>query len=194
MPTTTVGLYEVTLEQTASGQQIRNVWHYLATLGQDDEQDLVADAFDETIMTDLAGIINSSVAFDLIRVANLTGIEADAVQSPSQGSGNVVGLNMTPVMAASFRMNRTTKETRNGSKRFAGLIEENVQGTTFAPAYLVDLQAFESLLAGQISTVGLLADPVILHKPDVAGVWTYNEVASVTALNRVTTQNSRKSF
>lgn len=194
MPTTTSGLYELVLESSASGQPMKSVFHYLTTLGQDDMQEEVADSFDATIMSDLAGILNSNISFDNIRVANLTGVLADWNLTPSQGSGDVIGSNMAAFTAASYVLNRTTKETRNGAKRFPGMVEENVNGASFTGPYFTALEAFAIVLASQITGGGVNADLVILRKPDILGVWLYNDVANAQALNRLTTQNSRKNF
>lgn len=195
MPTTAVGLYELLLEQDFGGEKVLNVFHYLSNTSDDDEQDLCATAFDEDIMAALAAIQSSLVTYEFIRVKNITGTLADSVLTPSQTDGDVVGANMTGALAVSFRYNRVSKDTRNGSKRFVGLIEENVTASTFIPAYITDLDALAVLLGTDISTVGGVFAPVIVRKPpDGAGVYTYNTVANVVALNRVTTQNSRKNF
>lgn len=195
MPVTGSGIYEVVLEQTYQNQEIFNVFHYLNTLGLDDEQEKCADAFDETLMATLAGLQSTNLDYNLIRVANLTGNLADFSKVPSQGDGDVVGSDIVSFTAFSFRYNRETKDTRNGAKRFAGLIEENVQSTGFGPTFFSSLQAFAILLGNDISTVGGIFSPIILRKPPAAGpLYTYNTVSSVTALNRTTTQSSRKVF
>lgn len=194
MPTTSTGLYEVTLEMNAGGQPLKSVFHYLATLGQDDDQDLIAAAFDEDVAPAIANIMNTNIQLDFIRAANLTGDLADAVIPSTVSAGQVVGSNMAAFTAAPFRLVRTTKETRNGSKRIPGMIEENVNGAIFTGPFFTAMESVAATMSAQIATTGIIADIVILRRPDVAGVFTYNEVSTVVALNRLTTQNSRKSF
>ncbi len=194
MPTTVDGLYEVILEQTIQGRNVKNVFHYLATLGQDDDQDLIATAFADDILPGLQVITSVGLTFDEVRVANLTGLLADFSLVPSTTGGNRVGSSTADFLSMPYRLIRTTKETRNGAKRFGGLLEEDIQGGGFTAAYFIEMQTFAAILAGQISTTGIIAEPIVLRKPDVLGVWTYNEVSNVVAVNHQTTQNSRKKF
>lgn len=195
MPTTSTGIYELVLEQTYQGQAARNVFHYLHTLGQDDEQDKCGEAFNNDVMASLANTQNVGVDYTNIRVANLTGILADTNTIPVPTSGTVIGDEVVGFTAYPLRYNRVTKDTRNGAKRFTGLVEENVKTTGFEVAFFALMQSVATILGQPITSVGAIFGPIILHKPaDGAGVFTYNDVASVTALNRTTTQNSRKAF
>lgn len=195
MPTLTEGLYELVLEQDYLSQSIINVFHYVNALGDDDLQGLCADSFDQDILPGLSIIQSDSLSYTNIRVANLTGDLADANLTPATTQGLVNGEDVTTFMAAPFRYNRLTKDTRNGSKRFAGLVEANTLTVGFLPAYLTALQLFATLLDDDISVPGGIFEPVILSKPDnPPGTWTYNPLDSVTALNRTTSQNSRKRF
>lgn len=194
MPTVTAGLYEVVLEQVYYGQSMKNVFHYIATLNQDDDQDKVAVAFDTTILEELSYIQSAAVLYTEIRVANLTGFLADFSMTPTIPDGAVVGDVCADFVAIPFRYVRTSKETRNGSKRFAGLTEANAEVGGFTSAFFTQMTALAVFLGGQISGGGIVCDPVILHKPDISGVWLFNEVANVLPLNRQTTQNSRKAF
>lgn len=195
MPTTAVGLYEVVLEQTFFNDTLLNVFHYLSSTSDDDVQALVAQAFDEDVMAAIAVICSTNVIFENIRVANLTGDLADANLTPSQPDGDVIGAVVAGFVGAAYRYNRVSKDTRNGAKRFGGMVEENILGGSFTVAYNVDLDALAVVLSAEISTVGAVLDPVIVRKPvGAGGIWTYNDVAAVQNLNRVTTQNSRKTF
>lgn len=195
MPQTQAGIYELVLEQSYQNQQVLNVFHYINTLADDDLQEECATAFDEDVQPTIAGRLNSSVFFTNIRVANLTGTLADFNLTPTDDQGLLVGLGIVSFVCFPFRYNRVTKDTRNGAKRFTGMIEENVETTGFLPAYFNTMEALGVILGTPISTVGGIFDPIILHKPaDEAGIYTYNTVASVQALNRTTTQNSRKVF
>lgn len=194
MPTATSGLYEVILDQSYGTEKVKNVFHYLHTLGDDDLQDLCGLAFDEDVMAGLAALLNVVLTFDEIRCANITGELADVTRIPSENNGDVTGDASPAMVACSFRYQRTTKETRNGGKRFCGMVEGNINVNTFESAYFTAMQAVATTLATDISTVGGIFSPVILRKPDIEGVWLYNDVANVIALNRVTTQNSRKFF
>lgn len=192
MPTTTSGLYELVLEQTYGSEQVKNVFHYLHTLGNDDKQLECANAFDEDALAAISTVSNTLIAYTEIKVANLTGQLADASIVPTTPNGIRPGVIGPSFLSCPYRYIRTSKETRNGSKRFGGMTEDDITGNNFTPTYFIIMQALESVLAGQIDVVGDIFEPVILRKPDILGVWLYNELANVIAVDRVTTQNSRK--
>lgn len=195
MPVTSVGLYELVLEQEYFSLPVLNVFHYLSATADDDVQDLCATAFDEDLMAIIAPSQNTTLLYKNIRCANITGGGADFNLTPSQGDGDIVGSVVAGFTSNSFRYNRTTKETRNGAKRFTAMVEENIIGSSFTVPYNAVLDALATALSQQITTVGGVFDPIILRKPDDGfGNYTYNVLASVQNLDRVTTQNSRKNF
>jgi len=195
MPTATAGIYELIFNQLYSEQVVKNVFHYLHTLGNDDEQVLCAQAFDEDVVSALADVQNTLVDYTDIRVRNLTGVGADAVLIPTLSNGALVGIAVTTFMSTPFRYNRATKDTRNGAKRLAGLTEEVITSTGFTVPFFAQMGATAVTLGTEISTVGGIFTPIILRRQDSPpGTFTYSDVASVSPLNRSTTQNSRKVF
>ncbi len=195
MPTSSSGLYKLVLEQTYLGSTIFNVFGYLNSLSLDDEQDLCAQAFDEDIMATLATLLSANLTFDSIRCINITGALVDEVISPSQANGDVIGADLAPFVGVPFRYNRATKDTRNGSKRFSGMVEGNTAGETWLAAYVTSCNAFALLLAADITTVGGIFEPIILGaETGTPGLFNYNTLSSVQFLDRVTSQVSRKSF
>ncbi len=195
MPTLTAGLYEVVLEQSYLSQKILNVFHYVNALGSDDLQTECGDAFDQDLLPQIAIIQSTSLSYSNIKVANLTGDLADANIAPTTPLGLVSGSDVTTFVAAPFRYNRLTKDTRNGAKRFTGMIEENLVTVGFVTAFVTALDLLATILDNDISVPGGIFEPVILRKPDLPpGTWTYNPLDSVSALNRTTTQSSRKRF
>lgn len=195
MPTATAGIYEVILNQDYDNELIKNVFHYRNTLGEDDVQDLCALAFDEDLLAFVQQLQNTSLNYLDIRCKNLSGIGADAIQAPSVASGLAVGTEAASFISVPFRYDRTTKETRNGAKRFAAMVEENMVANGFTAAYQAIMLTSAAAFETEISTVGGVFEPIILRRVQIPeGTFTYNAVASVTPLNRQTTQNSRKVF
>ena len=146
-------------------------------------------------MASFAAIVSANLTFDSIRCINITGDLADEVITPSQADGDVVGADLNPFTSVSWRYNRATKDTRNGSKRYAGMVEENVVGEVFTAAYQTACNGHAGLLGADITTVGGIFNPIIIGKETVTpGLWNYNTLSSVQFLNRVTSQISRKSF
>lgn len=195
MPVASTGVYEVVLKQDYLSQEVLNVFHYVSNVGEDDIQQECGDAFDVDNLPDISIIQSEELDYKAIIVRNLTGDLADAVITPTTASGLVVGLELPSFVAASFRYNRQSKDTRNGSKRFCGMIEENVTQQVYEAAFQALLATLATVLDNSISNAGKTFQPIILHKPaDGAGVFTFSTLNSVISLGRVTTQNSRKSF
>ncbi len=194
MPVIDTGLYKVTLKQTFAGQIIFNTFFYEETLGRDDEQDVCATAFDDDMIPAIRLIQSVNLTYDEIMVDNVTGNLAAVAIAPLLTAGLVVGDNMNSFTAAGFRLVRTTKDTRNGSKRIAGMVEQALVGNGFTASFLADLQTFAPSLAANISDIGAIFKPVIARENVVIPVtWTVNEVAAGLASSIVTSQVSRKS-
>lgn len=195
MPQSGAGLYEVVLVQDYISQRCLNVFHYKSNTSEDDIQFQCGTAFNVDNLPDIALIQSEDLTYQDILVRNITGTLADAAVTPTTAAGNVVGLELATFYAASFRYNRVSKDTRNGAKRFTGMVEENVQNNSFTGAFQTLMDALAIVLDNDISSAGKTFQPIILRKPSLgAGVWQYSDVQTVTALDRATTQNSRKSF
>lgn len=194
MPTAQAGIYELILEMTYKNQFIINIFHFRSTTGDDDEQESLADVWDTDVLPAIADVQNTIVTYDNIRTANLTGELADFNLLPTTTDGVVAGATMTPFLSAPFRYNRTTKDTRNGAKRFTGMVEENCTGVGFEAAFLLVLQDLATALGTTLVGVAGAYEPIILTKPGEGDplTFTYNQVANVTAIDQQTTQNSRK--
>lgn len=195
MPTTPIGIYEVTLKATYQGQVVLNVFNYLDLAALDDKQDILATAFDTAVLPSIQTLQNTGVLYTDIVCANLTGIMADVTIPPTTSGGSVIGEDMASFVACSFRYNRVTKETRNGSKRFCGMTEENAGATGFIAAYITVMTTASVVFLANVMGGGSSFAPIILKKPPAVGpVYTYNSVANVQVLNRQSTQNSRKVY
>lgn len=195
MPTTSAGIYEVILKATYQGQEVLNVFAFLDLAGLDDKQGILASAFDLTTLPAIQTLQNTGVAYTDIICSNPTGILADVTIAPTTGAGSVVGTPMTTFVACSFRYNRVSKETRNGSKRYAGMVEENAVTTGFEAAYITIMNTAALVFGANVAGGGSSFAPIILKKPPAVGpVYTYNSVANVQVLNRQSSQNSRKAY
>lgn len=193
MPVITTGLYKVILEQTFSAQVIINTFWFEHTLGDDDDQELCATAFDEDLVAVIAGITNPSLSYVAIRAQNVTGDLADFVLTPTVTAGTLAGLAMNSFTAAGIRLNRTTKETRNGQKRFCGMSEEFALSQVWTAGFITNLEFLAGKLADQISTVGAIFNPVIARQDPITPTnWIVNAVASATVNADITSQISRK--
>lgn len=193
MAVITEGLYKIILEQTYSAQTLLNVFWFVNSLGSDDEQDKAAEAFDETILPILKAAQATSLTYTSIRAVNVTGDLADFVLTPTTLAGTSVGDPVNTFTAAGIRLNRTTKETRNGQKRFAGMVEQRMENQAWDAAFLVVLGDVADALVADISTVGGIFEPVIARQDPITPTnWFANPVASATVNAFVTSQVSRK--
>lgn len=195
MPQTGSGIYELVLQQTFQGEVCLNVFHYLSNINEDDNQSQLSLAFDGTTLPQIALTQSDGVTYNEIIVRNLTGTLADVTKVPTTVAGGVLGLWVTTFVAMPYRYNRIQKDTRDGSKRFTGVVEENIQTTQFTPAFFILMQTLATFLDNGIADGGKTFNPIILRKPELGvGIWQYSQVSSVTALNRTTSQSSRKIF
>ncbi len=195
MPQAGAGLYELVLVQDYIGVECLNVFHYRSNTFEDDIQFTCGVAFNVDNLPDISLIQSEDVTYKDIFVRNITGDLADASVTPTTSAGDVIGAELATFYAASFRYNRVSKDTRNGAKRFTGMVEENVQNNAFTAAFQTLMDALAIVLDNTISSAGKTFHPIILRKPELgAGVWQYSDVQNVTAKDLSTTQSSRKAF
>ncbi len=195
MPDTGSGIYEVVLQQRYISEVCLNVFHFLSNINEDDNQSQMSLAFDGITLPQIALTQHVTVAYEEIIVRNLTGTLADVTLVPTTPIGLVAGTRMTTINAMPYRYNRIQKDTRDGAKRFVGIVEENALANTFEAAFFTIMQTLATFLDNGIADGGKTFNPIILKKPELgAGVWRYSQISSVTALNRITSQSSRKAF
>lgn len=187
------GLYKVTLRQIYTAQIVFNVFWFVENVGLDDKQQECLDAFNEDLLPVLDNYQINTLDYDEVIVDNVTGDLAPLVGVPAVASGSASGTELPSFVALAVKLNRTTKETRNGAKRICGQLEENVTGNFFDTAYSATFPALETALGSDITTVGGIFHPVIVRPPVAPSVlWTTNDVLSAIANRQITTQNSRK--
>lgn len=189
----TSGLYKVTFKQLYISQRIINTFWYESTLGLDDLQDVCSTAFDTDILPAMKLVQSSSLAYSEIIVDNVTGDLAPVSLTPTTSAGTTLGTPQQSYVAAGFKRVRTTKDTRNGSMRIAGLTEDDTTGNGFEAAYKALLETFADVLEAQISDVGGIFDPVIVKsRPLGTEPWVTNAISSVAVKGQPTSQVSRK--
>lgn len=195
MPQANSGIYELVLVQDYIGVECLNVFHYRSNTGEDDVQNNCGLAFNADNLPDIALIQSEDVTYTDIIVRNITGTLADAVVTPSTAAGDVIGAELATFYAASFKYHRQSKDTRNGGKRFTGMVEENVQNNAFTGAFQTLMDTLALVLDNDISNGGKTFQAIILGKPEVSpGLYRYSDIAGVTAKDLSTTQSSRKAF
>ena len=195
-------LYQVILTGLIGGVTTKNVFWYFNTGPQKSAED-VLDSFEQKIETNWENLTSVNWDGNLIEVD-----EVSANDNFFQGSvsidGVVAGESLPNFNAFSITLSRSTKETRDGRKRIAGVAEsQQSSGTLTAGAItLLDLvkgSITDSLVVDGGSIVAVIvrktyvdpeAVPRVLNPPSD---WIYNPVNGGVSSDTVTTQNSRKS-
>ncbi len=193
MPTTSNGIYKVILEQKLFGQTVFNTFYYRETGGLDGGVTELATIFDTSVASNIATIQSTSLLHTAIRVQNPTGTVADAVITPTLATGQRVGTDAPVFISAGMTFNRAGRAVRNGSKRWAGMLEEDYTVNTWDAPYLTVLGVLIPFLTLTLSAPIGTYDAVIARPPVAPSTaWTYENFPTVTVKGDVTTQNSRK--
>lgn len=189
---------------TGTGQTFMNVYHYLATnvTGTWTDPDNFADIAAEVYigMNAVVGVFQSvGIAYDSADFANLSNGLDIAQYVPTVALGGAAAGDSEPLQVAlTFRLNRATAATRNGSKRFGGISDSaittpqaaNLAGTANVVAVQDWLSEPIEVVAGGGDECTLL--PIILRRAAVGVPPTvYSEVASAI-FRGAGSQNSRK--
>jgi len=192
-------LIQIIDQQSYLGQTVLNVYYYryflvAPSVGAYLEE--VLTNFEEDILPPIRAIQSSLLVHEVLEARNLSNGLDIATSNPDL-AGTRTGTtdsSMASFMSYGFQLVRESLATRNGYKRFAGLLEPDLQGniSTIAPALL---DAVEVALAGQIFLGAVEAfSPVIYRRsvpPPVGTTYTYSEVGSAV-YKGVGTQNTRK--
>lgn len=196
-------LFEVKLFADYSGQTCLSRFWYLQSVAPETTlASEVATNFEAHIQAELRAVTNSLYIPQVIEVIEQTSLVNFVNRASAIGPGILAGSPVASFVAQSIRLFRTTRETRSGWKRLPGLVEEQVNGQSIAPAHVTALQALADKFDGGITvTTGTLLPCLIRKKIDVvtgeltiASLWTYNLISDAQAVSRLTTQNTRKSW
>lgn len=198
MPQISDDLYQVILSQSIGNNTMQNVFWYVDMSSGTGSAIGVWNAFDSDIMPILAPRQHSNVNYDSLTVIPVfdDGLEYTAV--PSTTAGTQVGTPLPAFMVASIRLARSSRELRSGWKRFSGITEDIVSSPGFTTTYMTGLQTLADALAGDIDNAGPTYRPHIVRKPMTTkaqeAFYRAIPVSAGVALDRVTSQNSRKTF
>lgn len=194
--------FELILKTLYGSYECLNVFHYKQTGGTGGALEL-ASAFDMQVLDDLAGILLTTVSFTEIAITNLDDPTDFTVYTPigtTQGTRSGDGL--PAFVAWGFRLNRATREVRNGYKRFVGVSETDQAGGSSVPAIQTALDAVELALSTALTHAGtgsswdlvimrVTRNPEDPELPLVGYTYTDFPVADVVHY-ALTTQNTRK--
>lgn len=193
MPTFSSKLYEIRTRQTLFNQECINLYFY-----RDDETgpaiglSAIAAQFNTDVLRVIEGIQNENVeGFDL-RV-RLLGGGVEHVDNITTQFGERMGAATTSFSAWGFILNRTNIDIRNGSKRFAGVSDDDASSNVPVVG-MTDLlnDVADALKATLILTNTAELTPVIYRRESfIDGDW-FGSVVADAAFRKVTSQVSRK--
>lgn len=138
------------IRMTYLGQECQNVFHWLQTAGTGG-----ANALNNEFITTMEGTIracqNVGVSHVGSNIVNLDDTEDFLdVTFGTPRAGTVSGEGLPSYACWTFKINRTSRSFRNGSKRFVGISESSALGNTVAAAFLATVQACATALSATL--------------------------------------------
>lgn len=194
-------LYQIKDFQLRGSDQFLNVYHYYLDVPPDTIDAIdIAGAWHALFALQIPQLQPPVITHTTLVVDELTSNQ-NFVEIPAlTGAGTLVGVELASYQAASFRLLRTTKETRSGWKRMAAGTEDVIGGNAWSIPFIAELEEFAGVL-GAFLDLGVnrpypvivgktyTGDPPVLNPPNQ---WLYNPISAVEAVTIVTTQNTRK--
>lgn len=206
-------IYLLSQFQSWSGEQNRvlNTYFYRQQSPEGDAADVIA-AFQDSILPELLGIQTNNVRttrFECFNLFNVTDFSNFAyAPSATDNTGLYVDQALPAHDAVTYRLVRTTREIRNGYKRFAGIPETaNTSGNITDATYITALEALRIVLSEDIQAspvVGTYSLVVVkrikyvedgktkYRLPITQAEAEYSEPSQVLVSLQVRTQNTRK--
>lgn len=198
-------ILRLTLNGTYLGQQVRNVFFYEVAVGSTGGLAIggFVDEWETDFQTRVADYLNPLYTADNVLVENLTdGLQFENVSVDIEGG--LAGTAMPSFVSMSVRQNRSSKLTRNGYKRYAGLSEETVtvNSVGFSQGVRDIIAAFHSGFLQYLDYDGngndyILENVIVGRTKNAQGVYEVdlnrvNPVFTALVQDLVTTQNTRK--
>lgn len=194
-------IFQIKDFQTLASQSLLNVYNYIATGPGDYDAEDVARAVEADVVASVAGSLQTpDVVHTIIEAEEITVLDNFFSGASVVGAGAIPGQVQPNYVAVTLSLRRATKETRNGSKRIAGISEDDMAGNIIGAGYMVGMNVVAAKMGLTLTVIsGGDLTPIILSKRrdgngDLLPVsqWWYNFISDVVPSNVVTTQNSRK--
>lgn len=184
---------------TTFGQEVQNIFWYKQVSVTGNAESL-AKGWYEDVLPDIQAIVHSHIDFDLAEAINVDTPTDFYNQLMGATYGGRTGAELPPWFCHGYRLARSSRESRHGYKRFAGVVEEDVSGVTYAAGIAAAVAALGVQLKTNIvySIDSAEFEPRIVRvtrvNPGVVpAVYTYQDWAIADATwYGWTTQNTRK--
>jgi len=203
--TSTGDILRFTVSGEYLGQQVVNVFFYMVSSGSNgflSPIDFVPDWAAEFELKVVAGL-SDKLIYDRVVFDNLTN-GLDFADTPINVSGSIALAHMPSSVAIPVTLKRSSKVTRNGSKRYAGVLEDKTDGNVLSldGQHKSDIESFHGDTVVLLDYDGQgnqlnLQNVVIGRTKDVNGVYQLdlskiNPIYEAQVGANVSTQNSRK--
>lgn len=186
--------------QLALGQTIRNVYFYeiTETTGVVEAEDILL-AFSVDVLRDVCGIQSTSIEHTSLKVDNVTDELSFGEIALETLVGEQPGAIMPTYVAFSFKLLRSSKLTRNGFKRIAGVPEDQVGGNFVEVPFRTSTEMTDVIAALQADIPFSTPEgsgsmrPVIASRPTpTRDFYVTQPVVGVELQAAITSQVSRK--
>lgn len=181
-------------------QEVCNVFYYLVAVWTGNASlDDIFDPFKTDLIDKVCALQSTSFTWTNFRIDNLSdglGFAEYGLTKPGQLAGH---FNSPSYVASGWKLNRATKLTRAGFKRFAGVCEDQHENNHYEPNDAPAVAALEAALAADLAIDtpnpgdGVLS-PVIVGRT-ASGGYDLNRVSPIISASKqyyITTQTSRK--
>ena len=196
-------VFELVVNQVLGGQEVANIWYFTQTdAGPVKEALRVAEAFRDEFISALIPLQTTQLQYTEILAQQLGSLTNYGELGLTGLQGASTQQSMASFVAWKLDILRTTKETRQGAKRIAGLVEADVAGNYIEQT---QRQRYDAALA--VMNVGLIVEGDLVPLAIVGGKidkatgkqkdpqdWVYQIAGPIRTGYIVTTQNSRKVF
>ncbi len=191
------GLIQITDFQQYLGHQILNVYYYRAieTVDWGDNIITVLGDFTTRVIDVVRTIQSQNLVHEFIEARDLSSnLQVASITLSANGTFANTTENAPSSLCHTFRLQRNSLVTRNGYKRFAGVVEGQVNGNNQA-AITTQIANIITALADNLEDGGLeVLEPVIVKRPinpPVGTTYAYSTIAGCD-YRGVGTQNTRK--
>lgn len=192
-------IYELIVEQRMGLQSIKNVFYYNASTPPvtNEGSNRLIDAFTLVVLPVWETEVSVNLTFEAFKARRLNNL-LDFAETTGTNTGDLTGTRAANFVAAKLKYIRTTKETRNGWKRIAGLTQTQAQNNSLTTQGQTDMDALAVAFSSNIANGGLVFDPIIVGGKRPGGVpaaesaWIWQDIDDVQAQSDLTSQTSRK--
>lgn len=200
MAATQGDLIRITDFQSYLGQQVLNVFYYrIVPVGgiADSGYLEMLEWFADDVITPVSMFQSDYLRHTNVTLENLTnGVDIRDLTTDIYGDITTADTTVTPsYVSLGFIMQRESRVTRNGYKRFAGVPEISVSGNTYVnPGGTVIADIEEALAKDWVEGIVTVAEPIIVKRPVSTPPVASYQYASIGSARLVGlgTQNTRK--